>query len=268
MAQPEDRSTALVPASPADIAKTSTGEPDNGALQDGLIGETLHDTYSVVRFLAEGGMGRVHEAQHTRISTKRFAIKVLHAELKHSIDVRMRFRREAEAAAAIEHANIVGVHGLRLHVRRPAFTSSAIFSKGASSMPSSRTTRRSPFRSRRASRASSCRALEAAHDKGALHPSRSQARERLLVGGARRCARREGPRLRSLEDARARRRDRHANGHRDGNAVVHGARASEGAARGSIGADIYGCRWPSSYAFASRAALPTKRTRRTRRSSP
>jgi len=75
-----------------------------------ILESTLHDTYRVVRFLAEGGMGRVYEAQHTRISTKRFAIKVLHSELKHSLEVRMRFRREAEAAASIDHPNVVGVH--------------------------------------------------------------------------------------------------------------------------------------------------------------
>jgi len=101
MEQQEDRPTLDALVDPHDLAAT---EPD------GLIGATLHDTYKVVRVLAEGGMGRVYEAQHTRISTKRFAIKVLLAELKHSLDVRLRFRREAEAAASVVHPNVVGVH--------------------------------------------------------------------------------------------------------------------------------------------------------------
>ena len=96
-----DRSTFLAEAHPDDLAASAA---------ESLIGKTLHDTYKVVRFMAEGGMGQVYEAQHTRITTKRFAIKMLHSELKHSLEVRMRFRREAEAAASIDHPNIVGVH--------------------------------------------------------------------------------------------------------------------------------------------------------------
>ena len=76
MSEIEERVTEVAPASPADLAAS---EPDT------LVGATLQDTYTITRFMAEGGMGRVYEAQHTRISTKRFAIKVLLSELKHSI---------------------------------------------------------------------------------------------------------------------------------------------------------------------------------------
>jgi len=87
-----DRPTALGPAHPDDLAADGP---------DPLVGTTLADTYKMVRAIAEGGMGRVYEAHHTRISTKRFAIKVLHSDLKHSLEVRMRFRREAEVAASV-----------------------------------------------------------------------------------------------------------------------------------------------------------------------
>lgn len=98
---PTDRPTAVNPEQHVDPIPAD---------EDTLLGTTLHDTYKVLRFMAEGGMGRVYEAQHTRIAAKRFAIKVLHGELKNSLEVRMRFRREAEAAATVTHPHVVGVH--------------------------------------------------------------------------------------------------------------------------------------------------------------
>ncbi len=74
-----------------------------------LIGVTLNDTYVVERVLGEGGMGRVYLARHTRISQKRVAVKVLHPEFAANSQVLIRFQREAEAAAAISHPNVVAV---------------------------------------------------------------------------------------------------------------------------------------------------------------
>jgi tRNA A-37 threonylcarbamoyl transferase component Bud32 len=74
-----------------------------------LLGTTLNGTYVVERLLGEGGMGQVFLARHTRIAQKRVAIKVLHSELAGSEHVRARFQREAEAAAAISHPNVVSV---------------------------------------------------------------------------------------------------------------------------------------------------------------
>ena len=78
--------------------------------QDPLVGSTLHDTYYVSRVIGEGGMGRVYEARHTRISSKRYAIKVLHAEYARNPEIRQRFQHEAEAAAAISHPGVVGTY--------------------------------------------------------------------------------------------------------------------------------------------------------------
>ena len=82
--------------------------PDSG--DDPLIGLTLSDTWVVKRVLGEGGMGRVYEARHTRIERKRAAIKVLRPELSSNPEVHGRFRREAEAAAAISHPNVVSLY--------------------------------------------------------------------------------------------------------------------------------------------------------------
>jgi len=76
---------------------------------DALLGSVLGETYQLVRVLGEGGMGRVYEARHTRLLSKRFAIKVLHGDLKRQPEVVGRFLREAEATSALQHPNIVGV---------------------------------------------------------------------------------------------------------------------------------------------------------------
>lgn len=77
---------------------------------DELIGKRLNDTYAVEMVIGEGGMGRVYRATHTRIASKRFAIKVLRPEFTRNAEVVARFRREAEVAACIAHPNVVEVY--------------------------------------------------------------------------------------------------------------------------------------------------------------
>ncbi|MBI4951125.1 MAG: serine/threonine protein kinase [Myxococcales bacterium] len=81
-----------------------------GSERDDLIDVVLGGTYRLLRVVGEGAMGRVYEAQHTRIAGKRFAVKILHPELVRHEDVRERFLREAEAAALVDHPNVVGVY--------------------------------------------------------------------------------------------------------------------------------------------------------------
>lgn len=76
---------------------------------DELVDTTLAGTYVIQRIVGEGGMGRVYEARHTRIASKRFAIKTLHKELSAIPQMLARFEREARAAAAIESPYVVGV---------------------------------------------------------------------------------------------------------------------------------------------------------------
>jgi serine/threonine-protein kinase len=70
------------------------------------IGAILVDTYRIERLIAEGGMGAVYEASHLRIP-KKFAIKILKLSLLDNPTALLRFRREAEVIATLDHANIV-----------------------------------------------------------------------------------------------------------------------------------------------------------------
>src|SRR5258706_13964594 len=55
-------------------------DAEDHALDDDMVGATLGNTFTIIKVIGEGGMGRVYEARHTRISGKRFALKMLHAE--------------------------------------------------------------------------------------------------------------------------------------------------------------------------------------------
>ncbi|MBL8743546.1 MAG: serine/threonine protein kinase [Myxococcales bacterium] len=172
MTDSSDRSTFLAAPHPDDLAK------DAG---ESLVGKTLHDTYKVVRFLAEGGMGQVYEAQHTRISTKRFAIKMLHSELKHSLEVRMRFRREAEAAASIDHPNVVGVHDFGYaDDGTPYLVCDYLDGRELGAVLDAGVPLSVPLSISIAKQL--CRGLEAAHDRGVIHRDLKPANV-FLVGG-------------------------------------------------------------------------------------
>jgi len=91
---------------------------------DTLLGTTLADTYILDQVLGEGAMGRVYQARHTRITAKRFAIKVLHKEYAAHEEALARFKQEAEAAALISSPNVVGVHDYgQTHDGRPFLVS-------------------------------------------------------------------------------------------------------------------------------------------------
>jgi serine/threonine-protein kinase len=85
----------------------TTQEGDSG---DPMKGRVLAGTYRLRRLLGEGGMGKVYEAGHVRLSKKRYAVKVLQASAADDAEAYARFKREAEIATEIGHSHIVEVH--------------------------------------------------------------------------------------------------------------------------------------------------------------
>ena len=69
------------------------------------MGQVVSGRYRIEKLLGEGGMGAVYLAEHT-LMRKRVALKLLHAEIAADPDILARFRREAEAAAHVEHPNV------------------------------------------------------------------------------------------------------------------------------------------------------------------
>jgi serine/threonine-protein kinase len=75
----------------------------------GLVGQVLDGRYALERKLGAGGMGVVYAARHTVLGA-RLAVKVLVPPPSEHADESMeRFRREARAASALGHPNIVAV---------------------------------------------------------------------------------------------------------------------------------------------------------------
>ncbi len=75
---------------------------------DPLVGQQLGKDYRVLEKIGTGGMGVVYLVEHAALK-KRFAAKVLSAELAASAEARARFQTEAHAASQLEHENIVTI---------------------------------------------------------------------------------------------------------------------------------------------------------------
>jgi uncharacterized membrane protein/tRNA A-37 threonylcarbamoyl transferase component Bud32 len=89
-------------ANPETIGCPTPAPPGDGATPQ-RIGD-----FTIVRVLGEGGMGTVYLAEDVRLGRKA-AIKTMKPELAAKPENRLRFVREARAAAAVEHDNIVPI---------------------------------------------------------------------------------------------------------------------------------------------------------------
>jgi len=73
-----------------------------------LTGELIDGRYQLIRQMATGGMASIYEALDTRLDRK-VAVKIMHSHLAQDEKFVERFIREAKAAAALSHPNIVAV---------------------------------------------------------------------------------------------------------------------------------------------------------------
>ncbi len=76
-------------------------------------GQALLNKYQIERLIGEGGFGYVYQATDLLLQ-RRVAIKELKPEIRSDSEALRRFVREAQAAGASNHPNIVTIHALEL----------------------------------------------------------------------------------------------------------------------------------------------------------
>ena len=85
-----------------------------------LTNGTMVSHYRIIEKIGAGGMGEVYLAEDTELK-RRVALKFLPPHLCQDVDCRARFKREAQAAAKLNHPNIVTIYEVSEFNGRPFF---------------------------------------------------------------------------------------------------------------------------------------------------
>lgn len=76
--------------------------------------------YQIERKIGAGGMGEVYLAEDTKLN-RQVALKFMPTHLAEDEELRLRFTREAQAAAKLEHPNIITIYEVSEFQKRPFF---------------------------------------------------------------------------------------------------------------------------------------------------
>jgi serine/threonine protein kinase/Tol biopolymer transport system component len=126
---------------------------------------TVINHYRIVEKIGAGGMGEVYLAEDTTLD-RRVALKFLPMHLCQDADCRVRFKREAQAVAKLDHPNIVAVHEVGEFQGRPFFAMQHIEGQTLKEVIAGKTL---PLDRILEIGIQVCDGLQAAHDKGITH---------------------------------------------------------------------------------------------------
>ncbi|HVC93524.1 MAG TPA: serine/threonine-protein kinase [Pirellulales bacterium] len=125
----------------------------------------MFGAYKLLHEIARGGMGVIYKARQVRLNRIVALKMILTGQLASEADL-VRFRTEAEAAAALQHPNIVAVHEVGEHEGQCYFTMDFVEGQSLASL-----IRESPLSAVRAAHyvRTLAEAMQYAHEKGTLH---------------------------------------------------------------------------------------------------
>ncbi len=93
---------------------------DNTHIHIVLAKDTMVQHYRIIKKIGAGGMGEVYLAEDTKLK-RQVALKFLPHHYLPNDDIKLRFQREAQAVAKLNHPNIVTIHEVSEFNGRPFF---------------------------------------------------------------------------------------------------------------------------------------------------
>ena len=100
---------------------STVSEPDSHDITRSFVqlaNGTSIGRYRIIEKIGAGGMGEVYLAEDTELN-RRVTLKFLPPHICQDVDCRARFKREAQAAAKLNHPNIVTIHEVGEFKERP-----------------------------------------------------------------------------------------------------------------------------------------------------
>ncbi len=126
---------------------------------------TMVSHYRIIEKIGAGGMGEVYLAEDTELNRK-VAFKFLPLHLCQDADCRARFKREAQAAAKLDHPNIVSVFEVGEFQGRPFFSMQHVEGQSLKEVIAGKAM---PLDRIFEIGIQVCEGLQAAHEKGIFH---------------------------------------------------------------------------------------------------
>ena len=121
--------------------------------------------YRLIKRLGAGGMGEVYLAKDSRLE-RHVAIKLLSGHLSQQEDSRLRFLREARAAAKLAHPNVVTIHEVADHQGRPFLVMEHVEGQSLQEVAAGKNL---SFEETIQLAIQLCEGIQAAHAKGIVH---------------------------------------------------------------------------------------------------
>ena len=130
------------------------------------LGTVLGGRYRLIELLGQGGMARIYRGHDNQLD-RDVAVKILRPEYGRDPDFGSRFRHEAQAAASLNHPNIVGVYDYGQDEAGPFIVMELVDGEDLGAIIK----RSGALPPRQAARvtAETARALHAAHQRGIVH---------------------------------------------------------------------------------------------------